>query len=231
MDFIVYCDESSHTNSEARRYMVLGSLWLPRTGKPIVQARLNNLMRERFGESEAKWSKVSDSFVQPYVEVVRVFLEEQQVRFRAIIVDRQRVDIDVYHKGDQELGFYKFYYQLLIHWLSPEHSYDILLDHKVNSIDNRLTTLRNVLNNKLGTTGTVRLLEPINSRQSRLSQLCDVLTGAVAASANDAIRRDSGKRQITDILASAMGWNSLNTATARSFQKFNLFRIDLDVEL
>ena len=39
------------------------------------------------------------------------------------VINKNDVDLYKYHQNDQELGFYKFYYQVLHHWI-----FDFILD-------------------------------------------------------------------------------------------------------
>jgi len=52
------------------------------------------------------------------------------MRFRCIAVDREQVNLAL-HQNDGELGFYKFYYQLLHHWIL-DNEYRIFCDLKTN---------------------------------------------------------------------------------------------------
>jgi hypothetical protein len=61
---------------------------------------------------EFKWKTVSPSRQEFYCALVRLFFE-QDMLFRCIVLPASRVDCETVREGDEELMFYKFYYQLL----------------------------------------------------------------------------------------------------------------------
>ena len=63
-----------------------------------------------------------------------------------IVVEKDKLDYQSFHNGDSELGFYKFYYEMLIKWLVKDNQYLILLDFKQNKGSDRYGELLNDLN-------------------------------------------------------------------------------------
>ena len=122
MKFEVYCDESRPdlfaSKRSSARHLVIGSLWFPADLRAGYKEELHKL-RDRFKVGgEFKWNKVSPSRADFYRELVDWFFSRgEDLRFRCIAVDREQVDLKLFHEDDQELGFYKFYYQLLHHWI------------------------------------------------------------------------------------------------------------------
>ena len=55
-----------------------------------------------------------------------------------------------FNQNDAELSFYKFYYQLLYHWIFDFNEYNVFLDYKVNRDKKRLNTLHKALNKLFG---------------------------------------------------------------------------------
>lgn len=74
-------------------------------------------MRSHGLNSELKWSKVSHKRLAAYRAVVEWFFAASTLRYRVIIVDQTRIDFEKYHSNDRELGFYKFYFQMLKAWI------------------------------------------------------------------------------------------------------------------
>ena len=66
----------------------------------------------------------------------------------------------------------------------------------------------------------------IDSSESPLAQLCDLLTGAVAAAYNGT-RVGGPKETLTEYIASSAGFSTLRTSTGLAESKFNIFKIDL----
>jgi len=150
MQFDVYCDENRpdllSSSNPTSQYMVIGSLWLAKEDRKKFKSDIHDLRdRYRIG-GEFKWQKVSPSRVEFYKSVVDWFFSRgDRLRYRCIAVDREKVNLHLYHEDDQELGFYKFYYQLLHHWILDFNEYAIFVDFKVNRRRDRLAVLRQCL--------------------------------------------------------------------------------------
>ena len=228
--FVVYCDESSHTNPDERKYLAIGSLWIPRTTRDSMSKTLKAIKRENKLNGEVKWHKVSDKVWKHYAKLIDYFFEQNEMRFRVIIVDQERVRYDTFHLSDPELGFYKFYYHMLHKWIETGKEYLILLDFKNNKGASRFSELRNVLVNKFRGVSHIRDLTVVDSHQSHLMQLCDLLTGSVAADFNSDIKPASAKRLLASYIASKLGWDNLVMSTSKDVQKFNIFKISLGLD-
>lgn len=226
MNFDVYCDESGpellHSDKPKARYMVIGSLWLPETVRIEAKAALHDLRHRHGIGSEFKWRKVSPSKLAFYREAVSWFMAAgQDVRFRAIVIDRTKIDLVRFHDGDGELGFYKFYYQLLLHWTRECNRYRVFCDQKKNRLPSRLRTLETCLNRaNLASEITV---QATRSEESVLIQLCDVLTGLTQARFNGEDRLGPAKLDLLRHLEEALGHPVRATNVAE--QKFNVFEI------
>ena len=119
MKFDVYCDECRPDLLSSRhppaRYMVIGGVWLRTNDRQAFKDAIHTLRdRHRIG-GEFKWQKISLSRLPFYQELVDWFIgQEEHLRFRCIAVEHDKVDLLRYHNNNQELGFYKFYYQMLL---------------------------------------------------------------------------------------------------------------------
>ncbi len=226
MKFDVYCDESGpellHSQKPKARYMVIGSLWLPEPLRVNKKGELHNLRHQHGIGSEFKWRKVSPSKLDFYTGVVDWFVaQELDVRFRAIVVDRTKIDLVRFHDGDGELGFYKFYYQLLLHWTRECNDYRVFCDHKRNRLPDRLKTLGLCLN-RANLASTVEV-QAIRSEESVFIQLCDVLTGLTQARFNGIESIGEAKSSLLLHLEEKIGHAIRPTTVAE--QKFNVFEI------
>lgn len=229
MKFEVYCDESRPdlfaTRRSSSRYLVIGSLWLPSDRREGFKADLHRLRNEFHVGGEFKWSKVSPSRLEFYQRLTNWFFDQgDTLRFRCIAVDRAQVDLRLYHDNDQELGFYKFYYQLLHHWILDFNEYSVFVDFKLNRRRDRLHVLHRCLaaSNLSSRVGSV---QPVRSEESVLIQLADVFTGAVARRLNGSEGTSRAKHSLLNSIESGLGHRI--QATSRSENKFNIFVIDL----
>lgn len=226
MKYVIYCDESRHDCAPGHRFMAIGGLWVPREGKAELTRDLRRQRRSLALNGEVKWSKVSDKRLDAYRAEVDFFFA-QDLRFRAIVVEQEKVDVARFHGGDQELGFYKFYYEMLVKWLWPGNEYLILLDFKTNRGADRYTTLKRFLERQVKGTAWITDLTIVDSAESPLAQLSDLLTGAVAASWCG-IRPGSAKEQLATHIAAKDGRRSLTVEDPTpADSKVNIFRIDL----
>lgn len=225
---VVYCDESSHDASPAHPFMVIGSLWVRGEHRDAMSSRLRRLARQQGLRGEMKWRKVSQQRLGAYTRIVGFFFSNEDLRFRAIVVEQANVNLGTFHGRDRELAFYKFYYEMLVKWLDSGNEYLILLDRKTNRGANRHGTLKRYLANAVRGKAWIKDVTIIESRETPLAQLCDILTGGVAAAYNEVVEQGSAKAILVERLAKAAGLASLKTHTPLSFDKFNIFRIRLD---
>ena len=227
MEYVVYCDESRHTSNSHNTFMAIGGLWLPRAEKRLLTRRFRDLCHSLDIHSEVKWSKVSDKYLEKYRRLVDFFFDEQAFRFRVIVVEHAKIRFDEYHNGNAELGFYKFYYLMLAKWIEAKNSYLVLLDFKQNKDATHYAKLRETLAAGAPPDARISDLTVIDSHVSPLAQLCDLLTGAVAAAYCNAIK--GAKAELAAYIASRCGWETLHCqSTSAASCKFNIFRIDLD---
>lgn len=225
MNYIVYCDESRHDASEQNVFMAIGGLWVPAEAKPNLTRQLRVLMRGAELNAEVKWSKVSRKRLEAYKRIVDFFFLQEAICFRVIVVEQNRLDFDKFHSGDRELGFYKFYYEMLVKWLLPGNEYVILLDFQKNKGAQRYTTLRTILERSLRGKGWLKDLTVIDSSESPLAQLADLLTGAVAADWCG-IAEGTAKKELAQHIAQYTGHHSLRfESPSPTVCKLNIFRI------
>src|ERR1035438_56418 len=145
MKYVVYCDESRHNGPENHRYMAIGGIWIPEEQKQVISRNFRDLCRSLGINSEVKWNKTSQSKIAEYKLLIDFFFDSASLSYRVIVVDQSKVDLAKFHGGDAELGFYKFYYQMLKTWIIGGNEYLILLDCKQNKSNNRYSDLRHIL--------------------------------------------------------------------------------------
>lgn len=229
MKFDVYCDECYpdvlSSENPPVQFMAIGSLWFPSEFRDRYKQKIHELRDHHRIGPEFKWSKISPSKEAFYLDLVRWYLSEgDDLRFRCILVDHKQVNLEQYHDGDQELGFYKFYYQLLHHWINECNEYAVFCDFKSNRLGNRLPMLQTCLQNA-NLFANVSNVQSVRSEESVLIQLVDVFSGAVAAKMNDRLSAGSAKWHVVEELE--RGICHPIQATSRTEQKFNVFQINL----
>ena len=229
MKFEVYCDESHPdllcSKKPTSQYMVIGGLWLPAEDRVRLKKDIHALRDKHRIGGEFKWQKVSPSRLNFYRDLADWFVSKgDQIRFRCIAVEHEKIDMLQFHDGDQELGFYKFYYQMLHHWILDFNEYSVFCDYKSNRIRTRLHELANCLG-RANLSSEIVNVQAIRSRESVLMQTADVLTGIAAARLNNNLRAGSAKWELVTHLEQGLG--RAIQETCRDEQKFNVFVIDL----
>lgn len=235
MEIEIYCDESRQDLfcnkdqiSDTNRYICIGGIWIYKSIRLELKDKIKELMKKYNVYGEIKWNNVSNNKYRFYEELIEVFFSyNNEVRFRCIVVDAEKVDMGAFNDNDYELGFYKFYYQLIYHWTATNNIYSIYTDYKVNKKNNRVSELRDIINRANGS-NSVKLIQAINSKKSLLLQLEDVIMGAVGYKYNLGQEGLSpAKVGIVKLIEEHLGCEI--GPTGRNKSKFNIFNINLSI--
>jgi hypothetical protein len=226
MQFEVYCDESNPEvliDRGANDFLVLGSLWMPADFRQQFKEDIANL-KKKFGYcNEIKWNKVAPSTFEFYNALLVYFFTNKNLRFRALLAEADKIDLVKFHNGDGELSFYKFYYQLLNHWIFDYNEYSIFVDHKVNKDTNRVSKLQEVLSAS-NLTSKICNVQALPSKQSLGIQLADFLMGIVNGKFNAKIS-SLAKLDLLKNTESLLKHEI--KPTYKYEEKFNIFKINL----
>lgn len=220
----IYCDESlseAFVNPrQGSACLAIGGLWVTKALVPKYRDEIRRL-RELHGVfGEMKWRKVTPASQEFYLDLARLFFAaDQELRFRAIVVPTAGMDL-TYHGNDPELGFYKFYYQMLVHRLSADGVYRVFCDERPDRDPGRIRDLERCLRAKSHAQVDVQALP---SSQVVLMQMCDVLLGAVSAKFNRTEIASEAKRSLVEEIESSIGHEIRPTYPSES--KFNIFQI------
>jgi hypothetical protein len=180
----VYTDES-RLNGD--RFMLIGGLWIGAGSDAGLRSRVaawrtaSNMLRE------LKWTKISQGKLAEYKSFADIFFAERNLSLHCIAIDTDLVDYEVHCDGDSELGFYKFYFQLLSHRCLRGNGYTVFVDHRNNRNPNRLVDLQRCVNAwcaKKKNCQPIVDLQPRDSKSEDMLQLADVLLGAVGYCCN-----------------------------------------------
>lgn len=228
MNFEIYCDESgveAMSSTHAHHYSAIGGIWMPKQFRDEFKETFKEIKDAHKIRGELKWQKVSPSYLSVYKDVLDFFFGCEHLRFRTILIESSKVDHMKYNNKDAELGFYKFYYQLLHHWIFDFNNYEIFVDLKSARERTRLNNLKSVLENS-NLTSRIPNLQALPSDQSPGIQLADILTGMTLAKFNKEITSQEGKQLLINYTESNFLDGPIK-ATSKWEEKFNVFRIDL----
>lgn len=226
MDFEIYCDESGQELFRARhqagdrQYVLIGGLWLVAGRRDDIKSQIRRLRRRHNVHGEFKWTRVSPSRESFYVDLVHLFFAEDAMRFRCLVLPADQLDAVQFHDGDNELMFYKFYYQLIHHWILDFNRYRIFLDMKTNRVMQRLTKLRDVLA-RSNWFSEIVCVQALPSHEVVLLQLVDLLVGAVGYRFHG---RDSSAAKLAVVSAIEGRLGHPIAPTSKGVDKFNIFR-------
>lgn len=228
MDFEVYCDENHPELFTSQKptadYLMIGSLWLPSVLREEVKEKVWKLREDHQIWGEIKWRKVGHASLSFYKALIDLFESYgEQLRFRCIAVDRRQFDVN-WHENDNELGFYKFYYQVLHHWILDFNQYRIFCDIKTNRDLTRLQVLKQCLGNA-NLSADIDDIQALPSKQVVLIQLSDLLLGMASARLNNTLHAGSAKEHLVKHLENKL--NRRIGPTYRGEDKFNVFKINL----
>ena len=222
MDFEVYCDESRQdlfrSRAPGENYVLIGGIWIKAEARQAHKQAIRELRERHNLPGEFKWNRVSPSRLNFYTDLVRLFFE-REMRFRVIVLRADELDATKFHQSDEELMFYKFYYQLLHHWVLDNNGYRFFLDTKTNRVHGRIETLRDCLANA-NITSTVDV-QVLPSHELDLIQLAVVLIGAVGYKLHGTSTSEAKLAVVAEIerrLRRQIG------PTLKSEEKFNVFR-------
>jgi hypothetical protein len=229
--FDIYCDEShpdvfwSRAESHAK-FLLIGGLWLPASERAEIKAGMKKLRNDYGFRQEIKWHKVHAGKMDFYKGLIDLFIGfGLKLRFRCIAVEGDKVNMIRFHQDDQELGFYKFYYQLVKHWLDDFNTYRVFCDEKTNRMGDRLETLRRTLD-CANLTSSVISVQALPSTDVSLIQLADFLLGMASSRMNESVKRGSGKDELIRYLEKQLG--KPLAPTWKLEKKFNIFKINLE---
>jgi hypothetical protein len=204
---------------KAGRYTLIGGLWIEAERRSDYKSKIKRLREEHDVHGEFKWNRVSPSRQLFYMELIDFFFEEP-IRFRCVVLPAEQLDVVRFHDGDNELMFYKFYYQLLHHWIYDFNTYRVFVDLKTNRVKQRLAKLCEVLD-KSNYFAKVNSVQALPSHEVDLLQLVDVLIGAVGYHFNGG---GTSAAKLALVQSISQHLNHSIQPTRKAEEKFNIFR-------
>ena len=113
--FNVYCDESCHLEHDDIPVMAWGAISCP-TGDSRAIAEAVRALKTEHGlapDFEAKWGKVSPAQAAFYVAMIDLFLADERLRFRGLVVpDKNLLDHKRFDQTHDD-WYYKMYFTML----------------------------------------------------------------------------------------------------------------------
>lgn len=222
----IYCDESCHLLNDNSNIMVIGGIICPHEYRKEIYRDIKNL-KLKYGISkfaEIKWTKVSYSKENFYLELVDYFFNNPKLGFRAIFLEKNTLNHKKFNQTPDEF-YYKMYYLMLKGIFESNCQYNIYLDIKDTLGYNKIKLLKDICN-KLQTRKEyshelVKKIQEVRSHEIELVQLADLLIGAVGY-VNRKLNSNQAKINLIDSIRQKSGY-SLTSSTFLKESKFNLF--------
>jgi hypothetical protein len=195
--FRVYCDESNTDGNKP--YPVYGAILVSLDHILEVQRELHEWRHKEDMPGELKWNKLDGGLrLAKYKSLVDLLFtlarRRELLQFKAIVLDKRAPEYRAYSKGDDELGFYKFYFHWLLQYFAKfpvmhQCQLRVIIDERPVKGD-PYTPLKIILNHGIrkkfqATTDVVTKVESLGSERSDLLQAADVLMGAIGFHCQD----------------------------------------------
>lgn len=225
----IYCDETCHLEHDKEKIMVIGGIKCPKSYRKYVISSIFQI-KEEFNipqYAEIKWNKVSNCNLDYFKKLVNLFFSLDELQFRAVIVDKTKINHDKFNQTHNEF-YYKMYYYCLIGLVDTKAENYIYLDKKDTKGTYKIRQLKEIIsrrNHDFGQSKIVRM-QCVNSSELPILQLADLIIGAVGYHNRNIINGSNAKKELVEYIQKKSGY-SLERSTYPSEQKFNLFFIDL----
>ncbi|HVY12328.1 MAG TPA: DUF3800 domain-containing protein [Alphaproteobacteria bacterium] len=184
--YLIYADESSHNG---QRFMLQSGIILPFENLDQVEKAVAEYRQSENMRAELKWERVASQKYGEYKKFTDYFFSlnnNNELHYKALVIDASKIDNRRFNAGNRELGFFKFYYQLLLHSFGRNYGdkeIHVFLDQK--STSQSLDDFKEILNNGMASrynnhARPFKLVEFVDSKKHCLSQMNDVILGGLA---------------------------------------------------
>lgn len=222
----IYCDESNHllkSPPNSGDHMVLGAISCSEENKKEALQRIREIKEENNlpKNFEIKWTKVSPSKEDFYLDLVNYFFDSGTLSYRGLVANKSTLNHEVFHQTHDD-WYYRMYFYLLRELISPNEEYSIYVDIKDTLGGQKVLKLQEVLSNSQYDFNReiINKIQQIRSYESELLQLADFFTGALQHLNNEG--SSATKQKIISRIQERTGY-SLEKSTLLNEKKFNLF--------
>lgn len=227
-DYLIYCDESCPLEHEP--ITLFGAIGCSYENKEKIVKDLRDLKNKYFSNSkyETKWVKVSKSKIDYYKDLIDYFCNNYDIRIRVLVVkDKEDLNNDKYNDGDYQEWYYKMYYYLLEKFTDSNYDYYMLYDQKDKYTTYKMNKVKDIIKNKKSFNDSEHFnfkIKQINSKESELMQLLDVIMGAVGYKNRGYLNEEKGetKKEIVKYIEEKFS-RSISETTSPFESKFNIF--------
>lgn len=224
----IYCDESCHLEHDNIPIMILGGIKCPKSSRKRISKDIMDL-KSKYGLSsfnEIKWQSISKNKLDFYLDLVDYFFSNEDLTFRAIIIDKNQIQLSYNQKFID--FYYKMYFYVLSWLITPKTKNNIYLDKVDSKSSYRIRQLHKVLCNNQYDFDMTNILkvQNVSSYECNILQLTDLFIGAIAYR-NRNCSESKAKLEVISRIIEKSGYD-LKKSTILGERKFNLFKIKLE---
>lgn len=228
----IYCDETCHLEHDNEKVMAIGGIKCPKSCRKYIIDSIMNI-KEEFKipkMAEIKWNKVSSCNLNYFKRLVDLFFEHDDLKFRAVIVNKTKLNHEEFNQTHNEF-YYKMYYYCLIGLVDTQAENYIYMDKKDTKGRKKINQLKEIISriNHDFDQNKIARMQCVNSSELPILQLADLLIGAVGYHNRDISNPSQAKIELVRYIQEKSHY-SLEKSTYPSEQKFNLFFINLQQE-
>jgi len=221
----IYCDESCHLGNDRQKAMVLGAIWCLDEKKKEIFKKIREIkVKHQLSPSfEIKWTKVSESKVSFYEDLINYFFDDDHLHFRALVIPDKSIIEHESRNQDHDTWYYKMYFSMLKVIIEPHGKNRIFLDIKDTRSAGKMKKLHDVLCNANYDFNKeiIETVQTVRSHEVELIQLVDLLIGAISYINRD-LSGNAGKLRLIEKIKKRSGYN-LRLSTYVKEDKFNIF--------
>lgn len=217
-----YGDESCHLLNDDNRYMALGVLCCPKRMRKQLSSEIRKI-KIKYGLNanyEVKSTKVSPGAHDFYMSLIDWFLNCNYLVFRVVLIDKKLLRFD--NAEEYNLFYYKMYYLLFRYYMIGNNNY-IYLDYKDCHGGKRCAKIEEIVRRDHITNMKKITVQQINSKESDIIQLSDLLVGLTCYNACGKTGNQT-KLQLIKTLKQRLHCDMFTTtdASITKLQKFNI---------
>ena len=225
-----YCDESCHLENDNslswknKKIMVLWWIQIPYEKRFEIFNRIREIKRKHKVSQyqELKWTKISNSNKDLYIDLVDYFFDDDDISFRWLVVtERDTLNHSQFNQSYNE-WYYKMYWQLLC-IIDPAYSYNFYIDINDTNGWDKIKKLNEVLTNSMFDFNhrIIRRVQLVRSHEIEIMQITDIISWALAYT-NRELTSSTAKLDVIKRIEERSKY-SLKRSTLRWERKFNLF--------
>jgi len=224
MEYKIFCDESNHLDSDKSNLMIIGAISVKNKEVENINRYIKSLKHKHNATYELKWTKLNNNKKEFYKDLLEFFFSNIYMKFNAqLILNKKNLNHQKYNDGEADMFYYKMYYYTLIPFLEPNNKYNIFIDYKDTKGGQRAKKLNEVIKNsfygEIETNFTI-----IQSYESQIMQLVDILIGAIAYKNRKDIKHNSEIKNYIVNLIEKLNNATLNNSSPEWEEKFRIYR-------